>query len=560
MKFMNEFSVLIGGSAGDGIDAAGVVIARLFAAIGYHAYIYRDYPSLIRGGHTISIIRLSRQRIAAHSNAIDILLAMNQETIDVHKLQVKKSGFALYDPDSIKSVDLPGCGVPLAAVVKELAAPVIMRNTCMLGALCKAADISWDVVEPVLRNSFPKETDMNLQVARRGYDACTTFLKIDAFAATERLPLVTGNDAIGLGLASAGLEAYAAYPMTPASGVLHFLAQHAEALSLDVVHAESEIAVMLMALGFAYAGKKAAVGTSGGGFCLMTEGVSLAGMAELPVVVVVGQRPGPSTGLPSYTAQTELHFVLHSGQGEFPRLIVAPGDAEEAYYWSAWALKMAWKYQIPAFIMSDKTLCEGLYNLDIAIAEQPIDENPVIWDGTAPYGRYRYTETGVSPMAFPGDAGALVKINSYEHDEFGVTVDDAATTIAMMDKRFKKEKYLSADVEKYEAVKVYGNKDSSVAVLCWGSNKAVCVELALERGLKVIQPLVLAPFPVEQFRAALKGVDTLIDVEHNATGQLANLIGHYGFKVDKKILKYDGRPFTVDELTEKIAMLSREGK
>ncbi|MGA2091122.1 MAG: 2-oxoacid:acceptor oxidoreductase subunit alpha [Endomicrobiales bacterium] len=557
---MNDFSFLIGGSAGDGIDAAGVIIGRLFSSIGYYVYIYRDYPSIIRGGHTISIIRVSRKRIATHSLSVDMILALNQETVDVHKHQLKANGCVLYDPDSINIGSLSGRGIKLAQIVKEQAALPITRNTCMIGALCKAVGMPWDVAEPELKNNFPKATEMNLKVARAGFDACEILLTIERNSGATKHPLLTGNEAIGLGLVSAGLEAYAAYPMTPSSAILHFLAQHAEALSLDVIHAESEISVILMALGFAYAGKKAAVGTSGGGFCLMTEGVSLAGMAELPVVVIVGQRPGPSTGLPSYTSQTELHFVLHAGQGEFPRLIVAPGDAEEAYFWSAFALKMAWKYQIPAFVMCDKTLCEGLYNLDFLEAEKPIDENPVLWDHSKTYGRYADSVTGVSPLAFPGEKDTIVKVNSYEHDESGITTEEAAVTKSMMEKRMRKEKYLVDDLEKYAAVKVYGTESSSTAIVCWGSNKPVCVEVAELHGLKVIHPLVLHPFPVKQFRNALKGVTTLISVENNATGQLARLIEQHGFKADREILKYDGRPFTIEELAAEIKNLSGEGK
>ena len=181
----------------------------------------------------------------------------------------------------------------------------------------------------------------------------------------EPLPIITGNQAISLGLIKAGLGAYVAYPMTPSSSVLDFMARYAKDFGLKVVHPESEIAVMLMAQGFAYAGVKAAVGTSGGGFCLMTEGLSLAGMAEMPVVVVMAQRTGPSTGLPTYTAQGDLHFVLNAGQGEFPRFIVAPGDAEEAYYWAGVALNLAWKFQVPSFILTDKIVSESQYSFDI---------------------------------------------------------------------------------------------------------------------------------------------------------------------------------------------------
>ena len=209
-----------------------------------------------------------------------------------------------------------------------------MKNSCILGAFCKVVGIDWLVLEEVLKKHIPKMLEKNLEVARRGYDLAAEFCRMDKLDQQPE-PIMTGNQAISLGLIKAGLEAYVAYPMTPSSSILDFMAKSAQNFGLKVVHPESEIAVMLMAQGFAYAGVKAAVGTSGGGFCLMTEGLSLAGMAEMPVAIVMAQRTGPSTGLPTYTAQGDLHFVLNAGQGEFPRFVVAPGDAEDAYYWSS---------------------------------------------------------------------------------------------------------------------------------------------------------------------------------------------------------------------------------
>jgi 2-oxoglutarate ferredoxin oxidoreductase subunit alpha len=307
-----------------------------------------------------------------------------------------------------------------------------------------------------------------------------------------------------------------------------------------------------MSLGFAYAGSKVAVGTSGGGFCLMAEGLSFAGMAELPIVAVLGQRPGPSTGLPTYTCQSELHFALHAGQGEFPRFIVAPGDAQEAYYWSAVSLNLAWKYQIPAIILSDKTLAEGAFTFDETAVEKIKQELFPLWDKTMPYKRYQDTPTGVSPLAFASEKNAVVKINSYEHDESGITTEDPAITKAMQEKRLRKEKFLSEELQAYKTVNIYGDLKSSTAILCWGSNKGVCIEAAIKFGLKVIHMQVIWPLPIKRLQDSSKGVTKLISVENNATGQLSGLINTYGFKVDKKILKYDGRPFSVEELEEEL--------
>lgn len=571
---MDDFSILIGGKAGFGIDKAGLIIGRIFNQLGYRIYIYRDYPSIIRGGHTFSIIRASKDRIATHRNKVDFLLALNQDTLDFHKKRLKKECFFIYDSEQVNPVrntenpkeennisnevkvddSACGIGIPIEKILKEENAPEVMRNTCIIGALCKAAGIKLEVLNEVLGKEISKEIELNLKVSRRGFDGVKELTKIEPLS-RESLPLLSGNQAIGLGLIKGGLKAYIAYPMTPSSPILHFLAEVASGFGLKVIHPESEIGVIMMALGFSYMGERVAVGTSGGGFCLMTEGLSFSGMGELPVVIVLGQRPGPSTGLPTYSAQTELHFALNAGQGEFPRFMVAPGDPEEAYFWSALALNIAWKYQLPSIILSDKNMGEGIFNFDIGSVEEIKTNEPLLWDKKPPYKRYLNTENGVSPLAFVGDKDAVVKINSYEHDESGITIEEPLATKMMQDKRLRKEAHLSKELEGYKTVKIYGKSDSEVALLCWGSNKGVCIEVAGKLGLKVIQPLVLSPFPEKQLREALIGVRKLINVESNATGQLARLIKGYGFNVDKQVLKYEGRPFSLDELEEAVKKL-----
>lgn len=550
---MDDFSLLIGGKAGFGIDKSGLILGRILNRLGYRIYIYRDYPSVIRGGHTFSIIRASKDKIACHYNQIDFLLALNQDTLNFHKARLKKDCLFIYDSEQVRIEGDTTCGfgLPVGKILKEENAPELMRNTCIIAAFCKAAGIDFKILEEVLRKEISREIDTNLKVSRRGFDETRELTKIEPLG-REGLPLLSGSQAIGLGLIKGGLKSYIAYPMTPSSPVLHFLAEIAKDFNLKVIHPESELGVILMALGFAYMGEKAAVGTSGGGFCLMTEALSLAGMAELPIVILMGQRPGPSTGLPTYSSQTDLHFVLNAGQGEFPRFIVAPADPEEAYYWSCLAVNLSWKYQIPSIILSDKNLGEGVYNFDPDAVDEVKEEPPLLWDRKAPYKRYACAENGVSPLTFVPDKEAIIKVNSYEHDEYGITTEDPNITTMMQNKRLGKEKYLLKDLDNLEAVKVCGNKDSSVALLCWGSNKGVALEVAATLGLKVIQPVVLSPFPVEQFKEALAGVKKLINIENNATGQLARLIKFYGFNVEHNLLKYDGRPFYLDELEEKI--------
>jgi len=552
---MDNISLLIGGKAGFGIDKSGGIIGRIFNQLGYHIYIYRDYPSLIRGGHTFSIVRASGKRIATHLDKVDFILALNQDTINFHKDRLKESSIIIYDADSVKLEALPvkikAVGLPIGRIIKEENASEIMRNTCIIGAFSKIIGLKWEILTNVFRKEISKGLDLNLKVAQRGFEAVGESMKIEPIARAN-LPILTGNQAIALGLIKGGLNTYIAYPMTPSSPILHFLAELADDFGLEVIHPESEIAVILMALGFSYMGKKVAVGTSGGGFCLMTEGLSLSGMAELPVVIVLGQRPGPSTGLPTYSTQSDLHFALNAGQGEFTRFVIAPGDAEEAYYWSGIAMNMSWRYQVPSIILSDKSLGEGVFNFDIGSAGNIKEEMPLSWDKSSPYKRYLYTENGVSPLAFVPEKDAIIKVNSYEHDEFGITTEEPETTIAMQNKRLGKEKYILQDMEKLEAVKTYGDKASSTAILCWGSNKGVCIEVAQNLGLKVIQPLALSPFPRRQFLEAVGSVKKIISVENNATGQLMRLVEPNGVRADKKILKYDGRPFSLDELETKI--------
>ena len=553
---MASFSLLIGGKAGDGINQAGLLLSRLMSELGYRIYMSFDYQSLIRGGHNFSVVRASAVPVSACREKIDFLLALNQDAVDFHSQKLTDSSYMIYDSDSVKSdsVKGKGLGLPLSKIVKEEGALPIMRNSCVMGAFWKSVGLEWEVLERVLRRFIPRGIDLNLKLARRGFDGANQMIKLESLPQVP-LPVFTGNEAIGLGLIKGGLRTYVAYPMTPSSNLLHFLADVAENFSLKVIHPESEIAVILMALGFSFAGEKVAVGTSGGGFCLMNEGLSFSGMGELPVVIVLGQRPGPSTGLPTYTSQTELNFALSAGQGEFVRFVVAPADAAQAYYWSQVALSMSWKYQIPSIILSDKEMAEGAFSFEVASVKDVQEQGHVPWNRVGAYNRYADSETGVSPLAFVPDKDAIIKVNSYEHDEYGITTEEASVTKKMLEKRLRKEKPLAQELEAYDTVGVYGKQDSPTAILCWGSNKGVCVEVAESLGLRVVQVQVLAPFPVGKLGVALNGMKKVISVENNATGQLARLVRSYGFTVDDRVSKYDGRPFSVDELERELGKL-----
>jgi len=546
---MKDVSVLVGGKAGDGINNAGAIVAQLLNHLGYFVYIYTDYPSLIRGGHNFAVIRAADEPVGAHNNRIDYLVALNQETLDLH-LPHCPDCTVVANADLVKSLK-SGQTVSLQAILAAESAHTITGNSAMIGAFAKAAGIPWGVVQEVFNHHMPKAADENIRVARRAYNQINTTRPVPALSNPPH-SLFSGNEAIGLGLVAGGLSTYIAYPMTPSSTLLHFLAGNAERFGITVIHPENEIAVILMGLGSAVTGARTAVGTSGGGFCLMTEGLSFAGMAEIPIVIVVSQRTGPSTGLPTYTGQADLQFVLHAGQGEFPRLVVAPADAGEAYRWSVAAIHLAGKYQIPAFVLADKTLSEGTYSVDYNRLPDLPSADPVLWDGLAPYQRYLDTPTGISPLTFPGRIDAIVKVNSYAHDEDGITTEDARDVIIMTEKRRKKEAQIREAMKQYPCVSVRGVTGATTALLCWGSVRNACDEVAAQLGLRVIQPVVLSPFPDQQFATACQGVLHLISVEENATGQLAALVREHGGRVDGTILKYDGRPFTPDELLPQV--------
>lgn len=545
---MNEVSVLIGGKAGDGINSAGAMVAQLLNHTGYRIYLYFDYPSLIRGGHNFAIVRGRETATGTCGMQVDFVLALNQETVERHRDAWKTDTAIIFNQDLVKAT---GQGIPIKDILAAEHASEIMGNSAIIGGFAKAAGIPWTTVEAVFTSHIPKGTDLNLRVARRAYDMLAIVHPVSP-CDNPPVPLLTGNEAIGLGMVNGGLEAYVSYPMTPSSSLLHFLAEEQERLGITVVHPENEIAVILMALGFASAGKRAAVGTSGGGFCLMTEGLSLAGMAELPIVLLVSQRTGPSTGLPTYTGQADLLFVQHAGQGEFPRLVVGPGTTEEALYWSAVAMNIAWEFQVPAFILSDKTFSEGTYSTDLSQVPKNQKSDLSLWDKTVPYRRYADTPSGISPLAFPGTEGAVVKVNGYSHDETGITTEEADLVGLMAGKRMRKEERLTQAMGLYPQVSIAGNAAGMVALLCWGSTAGVCDEVAGPLGLRVVRPVVLSPFPAEPLRKALDGAGMVIAVEENATAQLATLAGQHGIICQKKILRYDGRPFTPQLLREKI--------
>ncbi|MFA5394553.1 MAG: 2-oxoacid:acceptor oxidoreductase subunit alpha [Methanogenium sp.] len=546
---MNECSVLIGGKAGDGINVAGQIIARIFTSLGYYVYMYYDYPSLIRGGHNFSMIRACTHPVGAYRSEIDILLAMDPTTLRRHQTKCKPDALIIYNSDTVQSDT--GSGVPLKTIVEQNKGLAIMENTAMIGALASALGMEWDAIASIITHEMRKSTEKNLDIARAAFQLQAEKKELRRIGESPGI-LISGNEAVSLGLLSAGLNGYIAYPMSPSSGILHFLAASSHETGIQVFHPESEIAVITIAEGMAYAGAKAAVGTSGGGFCLMTEALSMAGMAEIPLTVILAQRSGPSTGTPTYTAQSDLHFAIHAGHGDFPRFVFAPGDSQQAFEWAGHALSLSWQFQVPSILMTDKTLAEGLYTVPPEFLQAHPPDSVLVTEVREEYRRYQDTDDGISPYASPPLSGAVIKGNSKSHDERGMSVDEAAPISAMTLKQMKKIRFMEEAVSQLNPVHISGNADSDVCLISWGSNAPLCREAAQTLGIKSIQPIVIHPFPEQEMHAAVKDSAMTFLLEDNYSGQLADICEAHGISINIRLPRFDGRPCTIDQLIENL--------
>lgn len=543
---MQEFSVCLGGKAGDGINRSGTLLCRILARHGWKVWMYYEYPSLIRGGQNIVVIRAAEKQPGGHRDCVDYLLALDQITVDRYCTKCNPGVVCIYNSDTVSRAS--GTGIDLEEIVRREGGHPVMKNTCLIGAFCRAAQIPFELLEQTLRDEFGEKAAPNIRYASIGYDFESTPKPIPV-GKGDGSAVLSGNEAMALGLCAGGLETYVAYPMSPSTGILHTLAGEAETFGLQVFHPESEIAAAGMALGAACGGRMAATGTSGGGFCLMTETLSMAGMGEIPFCVVLCQRSGPSTGAPTYTGQEDLLFALHAGQGEFPRLVVAPGDHTQAFYWSGRALQLAWEFQVPSLILADKTLCESVATCPPNLLKPPVAGPIPWWDGIGTYQRYQETGNGVSPLAVPPRSGAVVKVCSKAHGADGISTDHAEEITALHDKFLRKEKAL-ADALTSEPAVLHVSIPNTTTVICtWGSSAPVCREMVDELGCSVIQPIVLSPFPVQTMQDYLKTYSRLVTVEVNSTGQFATLLRSHGIMPDAEVTKCDGRPFTPEELT-----------
>lgn len=570
------FTVGIGGAAGDGVLEAGSNLGIILKDLGYEVYMSSNYPSLIRGGHNFVRLSFGKEKIWNDHTQLDVLIALNEETVKLHTHELNENAFIFadkFDSEDLEKLGSNATVVPMLYSVKKLSLPDITRNSVALGALCYLLDLSLKSMKNVVGHVFEdKMPEANIKLAEIGFD----HLALKQIRHSKKLEssepggeFIDGNMAFSRGLIAAGLDFYVAYPMTPASTILHYLARKqtpggpsSSAGQLKVIQPESELSVINMALGMIYTGKRVAIGSATGGFALMHEAFSFAGMAEFPLVVAVSQRQAPATGVPTHSSQSDLRFAIHAGHGEFPRIVMAPGDPEECFRAADVALNLAWKFQIPVIVLLDKILSEHMITCVLPEKSVYVDKGKIAENTDENYGRYKFSDDGVSPMAFPGTLNTTVKVTSYEHDEYGITTEKVDEVKKMIEKRFSKIKGIEENMKGRETIKVYhgrrggeGDLESENAVVFFGSTKSPILEASkyFEKGIKLIQIIWVEPFPVEKVMKELEGKKRIICVEGNHNGQLSALIREKtGIEKTHEILKYDSLPFDPIELSKQI--------
>lgn len=559
----NTLELWVGGAAGDGIASVGETFVKLCARSGLHVYAYNSYQSVIRGGHVLFQTEVGPEKVYVQPDKCDILIALNQDTLDREAGDAKVGVLFNADRFKLDPARLNPRAKPLGLPIMKLTSNPLMQNTVCLGALTAISGLDFGVLEDLLKATFKKKgaqvEDANVAAARAGFEyARKSFpdLGIQLPTSDRKRLLMTGNQAFALGALAAGCKFYSAYPMTPASSIMHYLATRAHKYGMVFKQCEDEISVLNMAIGAAHAGVRAMCGTSGGGFALMTEAVGLSAMIETPVVIVEVQRGGPSTGLPTKTEQADLFQVLGAGQGDYPKAVIAPRTLEEAFYATAEAFNLAERYQCPVIVMSDLLLSEHLETVDGLDLNVPIDRG--VWakpldngTGEAEFKRYLDTDTGVSPRAVPGQEGLIYVAGSDEHDEAGDLISDVATDpatrVVMMQKRMRKLEYLAGDLK---APVLEGPPDADLTLVGWGSTYSMMQHAARHfngnggRKVNLLAIRNLWPFPWKEVSDLLYRAKKVLAIECNYSGQLCRLIRQEtGYYIPNRWLKYDGEPF-----------------
>lgn len=555
---MNEANVniLLAGEAGQGLQTIGPIFAKSLVRKGYSVHVTQTYESRVRGGYNVFAIRAGTVKIASPCDKIDILVCLNKESFQIHQNNLTDDALVICDEDwkidYARQIIIPA----------KLPGEKVTRNSAAAGMAAGFIGLEKDFFIDIYKESFDsRKAALNIIAIEAVYqwiDALHIDLNpLPKAKISHKNWLLTGNEAIALGAISAGIKFCSFYPMSPATSIAQTLINYSGDMGLIIEQVEDEIAAINMALGASYAGAPAIVPTSGGGFALMTEGVSLAGISETPIVMVIAQRPGPGTGLPTRTEQGDLWLVLHAGHGEFPRVIYAPGNVEDCFFLTRKAVEMTEKYQMPVFILTDQYLAESYQDMP------PVDIEKLdfIQPGAGPYDmyvtykRYRITDNGLSPRLLPSLSGNLVIADSHEHTEEGHMTEDLTLRPRMVDKRMNKEKNI-----KDEAVlpEYTGNDKPDILFVCWGSTKGAvkeASELLQSKGnnTAVLHFPQVWPLYPDNFLKYLEKAKKVVSVEGNATSQFAKLLRREtGFMVEKNVLRYDGRPITPDYILDRL--------
>ena len=579
-----DFAIGIGGAAGQGIATPGNIFARIFARRGLRLNAYNAYQSLIRGGHTFLTIRASDGPVWSMGDALDMMIPLNQDTIDRHLHVMPTGSSVIFDEAKIKPSDAPE-GVQLCPLpIKELAAgDKLAGNTVAVAVVLNMLGIEFADLEDALERIFARKGDAvvasNREIAQRGYDyaaANFTAFPYKVPRLSKGLAVVTGNEAAGMGALAAGVKFYAAYPMSPSTGVLTYIARHARELGVIVRQVEDELGVMNMVIGAAHAGCRAMCATSGGGFALMTEAIGMSGMIETPIVCIDVQRAGPATGVPTKTEQGDLWQMLGAGQGDYPRLIVAPTSHSDLFNTIPELFNLTDRYQCPGLVLSDLLISEGTASIDPEELNfhPTIDRGQMIFpngDSENPYGgsndnsylRYKNTESGISPRAVPGVLGHIHVAATDEHDEDGTIISDEFTNPhkrrMMVEKRARKMTTVLGAIQPPELV---GPESAEFTLVGFGSTWGVILEaiekLANDDGMIGNQLHIkwIVPFHADVVSKILHKAKTVIIVENNYSGQFARYLrSETGFKASGYIRKYDGEPFMPHHIVDGVKVI-----
>src|SRR5512143_2197554 len=561
-----DLNIRVTGGAGQGVHTAGALLCRLVVAAGHHFHATQDYMSRIRGGRNSFSVRIREIPVRAGRQQADIALSLDPGHLPHILSSLVPAGIVVCDlpAGAAESADPRVIAAPLKELAVSSGSP-ILANIVGAGIIARALGIAPETVDTVLSREFKGDfLEKNRVAARLGSEWAEPRVapgyRLPAAAFHPRM-ILAGNEALALGAVAGGCKFAVGYPMTPGSGILLGLSVDGPPLGLVFEQAEDEIAALNMAIGASHAGPRAMVATSGGGFALMVEALSLAGILETPVVVALGMRPGPATGMPTRTGQEELAFVLSAGHGEFPRLVLSPGSVEEAYALAHHAMEMSEKYQVPCILLTDQYLADTVVDADpgdfpaLPVNRRIVRGDDAPRDGKGRYLRYAITADGVSPMAVPGEPGIAVVVDSDEHTEDGHLSEDHAVRIAMVEKRMRKGEGL--EMETLPPLHA-GPPDGEVLLIGFGSTKGVAAEareILSSEGVAAatVHLRQVAPFPARAMSEILDRYRTTLTVENNRTGQLARLIrAETGREVSGTVSRFDGLPFTPGELAERV--------